>query len=158
VSVGNTVRERWDEWQWCPVDGGIQTVAYRTFHEFFGASSSSEYQCDGDPLPIIAAVGTTWRMLCKQDDTDTSAFDSRIVGTDRIDVSGTGVTALHVRYDVTVSGRSTGTKLIDRWLRARDGLVVREVSGTDTVQATPLGKVHYQERYTMVLTSLTPQR
>jgi hypothetical protein len=50
--------------------------------------------------------------------------------------------ALHVRYDVTASGRSTGTKFIDRWLRTGDGLAVREVSGTDTVQSTPLGKVH----------------
>jgi hypothetical protein len=154
----NTVRERWDEWQWCPVSGGIQTLAYRSFHEFFGTSSSAAYLCDGDLLPIPAAVGTTWRMVCRQGDTDTSTFVGRIVGTDRIDVNGAAVPALHVRYDVTVSGQSVGTKLIDRWLRTRDGLVVREVSSTDTVQSTALGNVRYQESYTMVLSSLAPQR
>ena len=97
-------------------------------------------------------------MMCQQGDTDSGAFVGRIVGTDRIDISGTAVMALHVDSDVTVSRRSTGVKFIDRWLRARDGLVVREVSGTDTVQSTPLGEVHYQESDTMVLASLTPQR
>jgi hypothetical protein len=47
---------------------------------------------------------------------------------------------------------------IDRWLRPRAGLVLREVSGTDTDQSTALGKVRYQEGYAMALTSLTPQR
>ena len=154
----NTVRERWEEWQWCPMDGGIETVAYGSFHEFFGTSATTAYQCGGDPLPMMAATGTTWQMVCKQGDTDTSAFVGHVVETERINVGGTGVMTLHVRYAVTVSGGSTGTRVIDRWLHAGDGLVVREESTTETVQSTVLGEVHYEERYTMVLTSVTPQR
>jgi hypothetical protein len=66
----DTVRARWDEWQWSPIDGGIRTLAYRSFHESFGASSSSEYQCVGDPLQITAEAGTTWRMVCPQGDSE----------------------------------------------------------------------------------------
>ena len=154
----NAVRERWEEWQWCPVDGGIETVAYGSFHEFFDTSATTAYQCDGDPLPMMAATGTTWQMACKQGETDTSVFAGHVVGTERIDVGATAVMALHVRYAVTVSGGSTGTRVIDRWLRPGDGLVVREDSSTDTVQSTVLGEVHYEERYTMVLTSVIPQQ
>jgi len=154
----NTVRERWDEWQWCPQGRGIETVAYRSFHQFFGVSSGTSYQCAGDALPIDAHPGSTWTMVCRQGNSDTSRFVGHVIGRQPVKVGTTSVNALRIRYDIAVSGVSAGTKFIDRWIRPDDGLVLREDSGTDTVQSTALGKVHYRERYTIVLQSLVPRR
>ncbi|HEY7044475.1 MAG TPA: hypothetical protein VH419_12465 [Nocardioidaceae bacterium] len=154
----NTVRERWDEWQWCPQGRGIETVAYRSFHQFFGVSSGTNYQCAGDPLPLAGRPGSTWTIVCRQGDSDTSRFIGHLIGRQPVKVGTTSVNALRIRYDVAVSGVSAGTKFIDRWIRPEDGLVLREDSGTDTVQSTALGKVHYRERYTIVLQSLVPRR
>ena len=72
-------------------------------------------------------------------------------------IATTQVEAVHVRFEDTVSGSSTGTSTTDWWLDASTGLVLREHATTETGNDTPIGHVTFHETIDMALTSLTPQ-
>jgi hypothetical protein len=149
--------ERWDTWDWCLDGAGIRLTGWTGYHEFFEVAGRSDYACTGDPRPLDAEPGTTWSMVCRVDDRDTSTYTGTVIGQTSVVVGGTVVPALHVRYDIEVVGVSTGSQTVEGWYRTTDGLPLREVLATTTEQQTVIGTTSFEERSTIELVSVTPQ-
>jgi hypothetical protein len=149
--------ERWDSWDWCLEGDAVRLVGWSGFHEFFGVAGRNDYECDGDPRPLDAEPGTTWQMVCRIGDSDTSTFVGTALERTTVAVEGAEVPALHVAYDVAVDGVSTGVQTIEGWYRISDGLPLRETVTVMTEQDTAVGPAKFEEQSTIELTSLAPR-
>jgi hypothetical protein len=149
--------ERWDAWDWCLEGAGIRLIGWTGYHEFFDVGGQSDYLCTGDPRPLDAESGTTWSMVCRVGERDTSTYTGTVTERTSVVVGETVVPALHVRYEVEVVGVSTGTQTVEGWYRTTDGLPLREVLTTSTEQQTVIGTTSLEERSTIELVSVTPQ-
>jgi hypothetical protein len=150
--------ERWDSWDWCAEDGGIRVAGWSGFHQFFGVGARNDYVCTGDLRPLDAEPGTTWDLVCRAGDRDTSSYLATVVARTSVSIGGAAVPALHVRYDVTVDGVSVGAQTVEEWYRTADGLLLRRVVTTDTRQQTAIGETAFEERATIELRSVDPRR
>jgi hypothetical protein len=148
--------QRWDSWDVCLDGTGVRVVGWSGYHEFFGVGGQNDYVCEGDPRPLDAPTGTTWEMVCRVGDRDTSTFRGTVLGTPSVVIEGASVPALHVRYDVDVVGASTGVQTIEGWYRTTDGLPLRETVTVSTAQDTPVGTSNFEEQSTIELVSLSP--
>ena len=131
----------------------------RNHHEFFGVGDTREFVCESGALffPAATAPGTTWTDRCSTGDVDVVRTGT-ILGTSQVVVGGTPVTVLGFEIHEEISGASTGTA--DRMVRVvpESGLVVELRLAVDVRNDSPVGDVHYVERYRIRLTSLVPRR
>jgi len=148
--------ERWDTWDWCLDGRAIRLERWSGHHEFFDVAATNDYVCSGEPRPLDAEPGTTWTMICNVADRDTSSYVGTVVERATMSIGGVEVPALHIWYDVVVTGVSTGTHAVDGWYRTTDGLPLREIIATSTSQDTPVGRSGFEEQSTIELISLTP--
>ena len=148
--------ERWDTWDWCLAGDAVRLERWTGHHEFFGIAATNDYVCSGDPRPLDAAPGTSWTMVCNVEDHDTSSYVGTVLDRTTMSIGGVDVPALHIRYEVEVSGNSTGTHSVEGWYRTTDGLPLREITTTSTSQDTPVGRSGFEEQSTIELMSLTP--
>ncbi|HYN31695.1 MAG TPA: hypothetical protein VES40_03655, partial [Ilumatobacteraceae bacterium] len=148
--------ERWDSWDWCVEGNAIRTTGWVGYHEFFDTAGRNDYTCDGDARPLDAPAGTTWNMTCRVGDRTQSSFAGTVIGRTSLPVAGTDISVLHIRYDVDVTGESTGQQRIEGWYRITDGLPVREHLTTSTTQQTVIGATNFDEEYTIDLLTPTP--
>ena len=148
--------ERWATWDWCLDGAAVRLDGWSGHHEFFDVAATNDYVCSGEPRPLDAEPGTTWQMVCRIEDRDTSTYTGTVMARTSVTIGGVAVPALHVRYDVVVEGVSTGTQTIEGWYRLTDGLPLRETTTTNTSQDTPVGRSGFEERSTIELMSLTP--
>jgi hypothetical protein len=148
--------ERWEETTSCLVDGGVQQTTLVAYHQFFGTGDTDNEQCTGAPRPVDAATGIVWTFTCTQAGA-ISTWEGRVIGRDELDIGGTTVDALHVVtvFDNPASGDD---QHIETWYLHGSDLVLREIGRRDTTDPSPIGDVHYHERYEIMLASLTPQR
>jgi hypothetical protein len=155
------LRERWDESLLCAENDGnaFSVRRFTTYHEFFQRGQQQEFTCpEGSHVSRLdAPPGTTWTWRCTA---GSSAIESKVtvIGTEPVDVGGTTVHAIHMHYASTMSGGNRGTQDQHRWLHPDSGLNVKIATDIDTEADSPFGAVHYVERYTITLTSLTPRR
>jgi hypothetical protein len=159
VSTWRPLRERWDAMSICPSARGMELRVDRNHHEFFGIGDTREFVCEPGALffPATTAPGTTWTDRCSTDDVDVVRTGT-ILGTSQVMVGGTPVTVLGFEMLEEISGASTGTT--ERTVRVvpDTGLVVELRLVVDVRNDSPLGDVHYVERYRIRLTSLVPRR
>jgi hypothetical protein len=148
--------ERWDETTSCETDNGVVRTAFVSFHEFFGMGNTDTEACAGDPRPIGADPDTTWTFECAEDDSVTP-WVGRALGNPTIDVSGTAVPTNHVLL-LTPDDPDGDDMRIETWYAAGTDLIVREIGSRRTTDPSPIGDVHYEEQYEIVLTSLEPLR
>jgi len=148
--------ERWEERTSCLVDGGVQQTAFVAYHQFFGTGDTDNERCTGDPRPVDADTGMVWAYTCTED-SDVSTWEGRVMGREELDVAGTTVDALHVVavFDNPASGDD---QRIETWYLDGSDLVLRQIGRRDTTDPSPIGDVHYHERYEITLMSLAPQR
>lgn len=153
------LRERWDAMTVCPSERGQELRVDRNHHEFFGISDTREFVCEPGALffPATTEPGTTWTARCGTDDVDVIRTGT-IVGTSEVVIGGTAVTVLDFAVHESISGASTGTA--ERTVRVipDSGLIVELQVTVDVRNDSPLGDVHYVERYHLRLTSLVPRR
>ena len=150
------IEERADVTRLCGTGGGIAEVGTTNSHTFFHITQSEEFACDPGGWWLPPASITSWAATCRSSSTTTTRA-ARVVDTEPMSISTTQVEAVHVRFDDTVSGSSTGTSTTDWWLDASTGLVLREHATTETANDTQIGHVTFHETIDMALTSLTPQ-
>jgi hypothetical protein len=146
--------ERWLQWQRCERPGGVETVALVNFDTFFGRSQTDTYTCSGDPRPVDAPPGTSWTFTCLQGDVP-DVYTGIVVGVEPRQVGGRTVDTLHVRVSVD-NGIPVDVQTIDTWYLLGTDLTVAETRASDTTNPSPVGDVHYTERYEINLTSLDP--
>jgi hypothetical protein len=83
-------------------------------------------------------------------------WSGQVVGSDTITIAGVAVPAIHVIVEETVSGATSGVRRSDNWFAADSALLLRRVASVEGDSSTAAGRVHYSERVTLQLTSLTP--
>lgn len=161
------LQQRWDEDVLCPADGGAWERPESTlFHSFFNQDETRAYECTGDPYvpPPDAEPGTTFSWTCDSPGSEHSGNShedgtGEVVGVEQVEVEGVERDALHVRYETTVSGDSTGAGELDVWYALdRWPLVLRQVREGGNASETMIGTVNYDESYELVLTAWDPLR
>lgn len=146
--------ERWEEWQRCGDGEGVRETRRTNFDEFFGQSQTDTWMCSGDARPFDAAAGTTWTTLCTNGD-GPETHSGVVLGAEPMTVGTSPVDTVHVR--VTITGDiTTDRQVIDTWYLRGSDLVIAQTSTAATSNDTVVGTVHYEERYEIRLTSLTP--
>jgi hypothetical protein len=153
------LQERWDATTVCPSARGLALRVDANHHEFFGITDEREFVCERGALlyPATTTPGVTWTARCSSGDVDV-VRQGRILGTSEVNVGGTAVTVLDFEVNDEISGASEGTT--ERTIRIvpATGLVVEQALVTDVRNDSPIGDVHYTERYSIRLTSLDPRR
>jgi hypothetical protein len=149
--------ERWDEWELCLTDAGIELGASGTqYHEFFGQPEREAVSCDhgallvpsgpppDEPVELSCTLGEdpwrpTWTVLER---------------TTR-DVDGRSVAVQHVTMQIADDDEYWETTTID-WYLADTGLPVEAVAEKSSSSPSPIGPVRYDERYRLELISTSP--
>jgi hypothetical protein len=159
VQQWRPLRERWDATTLCPSRRGMELRTDVNHHEFFGIGDTREFVCDPRALyfPSRSPPGTRWTAHCKYDGIDVVRTGS-VIGLRDADVGGTPVAVLEFEVHDDISGASNGST--DRTIRVipATGLLVGLELSTDVQNDSPIGDVHYQEHYSLSLTSLVPRR
>jgi hypothetical protein len=158
--------QRYDEHVTCPADGGAWTRrSTSVHHSFFRQSETRGYACEPGALDLPAepAAGATFTARCASDGSGHSGESGEeiagtVVGLEDVRVEGTDRPALHVRYETTVTGETSGSSTLDRWLSLdRLPLVLREVKDERTTSETVIGTVEYHESYELTLARWDPR-
>lgn len=159
------VRLRWDvlrgrstTWTVCTGTPDWELRSERERHTFFGVTEKTTYTCTGTPFrPAGDRPGAALTVDCSTGKT-TERGSGRVVGRQTIRVGGTDVPVVHVRSRTSLAGDTTGSSTNDFWLARDTGLPVRIVMVSRTTTGSPIGDVHYEERVSLLLTSLVPRR
>jgi hypothetical protein len=152
------LRERWDTTTLCPSPEGMELRVDRNHHEFFNIGDTRRFECEPGALffPATTSPGATWTARCSNGPIDVVRAGT-IVGTREVEVGGTPVTVLEFEVDDTISGASNGTTQRTVRVVPETGLIVELALVLDVQNESPIGDVHYQERYRIELTSLEPR-
>jgi hypothetical protein len=159
------VRMRWDvlrgrstTWTFCIGSDGWVMTTQDERHTFFGVTEATTYRCSNVPFRSPGdEPGPRVPVTC----TTSSATEHEtqwVVGRESLRVGGKPVSTVHVRQSIALTGGIGGASLYDIWLDRRSGVPVRLVMTSHTTNASPIGKVHYDEEVTLRLTSLRPRR
>lgn len=159
------VRMRWDvlrgrstTWTFCiDSDGWVMTTQDER-HTFFGVTEPTTYRCSDVPFrPPGDEPGRPVRVDCATSSA-TEHEKQWVVGRELVRVAGKLVPSVHIRQTSSLTGGIGGASVYDMWLDRRSGVPVRLVMTSHTTNASPIGKVHYDEEVTLRLTSLRPRR
>lgn len=174
VDAGGCVHTRWDaldqrfdEHVSCPTgDGGAWARRGTSIHHsFFRQAETRSYTCERGALDLPAEPepGATFTARCASEGSGHSGeshedIAGTVVGLEDVRVDGEDRPALHVRYVTTVTGETSGTATLDRWLSLdRVPLVLREVEDETTRSDTVIGTVEYHESYELTLARWEPR-
>jgi hypothetical protein len=156
---------RWDgltsrttTWERCSTPKGDVVRTTRETHRFYGTTQHTDYLC-GSTLerPAGDVPGKSWPFRCTTDGS-VQKGKGRVVGRGVLSVRGTPVPVVHVRWETSLTGKTTGTSEQDEWLDRATGLPLRIVMSSQTTTGSLIGDVHYQEHVDLRLTSLLPRR
>jgi hypothetical protein len=153
----DALEQRWDQWSLCMAGQQVLTTAEVMKHAFYGVDDQRTYSCTGATLRPTPAIGTPVTGRCMGSG-DTSLWSGHVVGPETITVAGQAVPALHVSMEERVSGDTTGLRRSDNWFALDSALLLKRTATVDGTSGSPVGRVHYTETVTMLLTSLTPNQ
>jgi hypothetical protein len=151
------LRGRTTEWIYCTTPGGWELASQDERHTFFGRTEPTTYLCTGTPIRPAAGSVTKWTVACSTDTSEERGAGT-VVGRELTRVGGQTVSAEHVRRVSTFSGEIRGSSRHDVWFDSDVGVPVRMVMMSRTTNDSPVGDVHYEERVTLRLMSLSPRR
>ena len=143
----------------CRTPAGLELRSTQQHREFFGRVQAQSFTCPAGfvELPTPAVVGHQSKATCPGS-TGSIALTSKVLGSSVFQVGGGSVEVTHVMLAGTLTGQVTGTITRDLYFEADTGLLVRVTGTADTHSNTLAGPAKYTERYSLSLTSLTPQR
>ncbi len=156
------VQQRWEQRTVCPTADGLGLREVRTFREFFGQGDERTYTCDQGAMELPAHAETRFVATCSSGGSSKSGattirFTGTVLGVEPVTVAGETLQAVHVNLVGTFTGATEGEQTTERWLLP-GGLVAREQRHQRTVSDSIVGRVTYQERYVLELTSTEPRR
>lgn len=155
--VWRVLKGRTTEWVYCTTPDGWELASQDERHTFFGRTEPTTYVCKSVPIRPAPNSVTRWRVACATETSDERGV-GRVVGREPLRVGGKKVATEHVRRTSTFSGEIRGSSRHDLWFDSGSGIPVRIVMVSRTTNDSPVGDVHYDERVTLRLTSLTPRR
>jgi hypothetical protein len=151
------LKGRTTEWVFCTTPDGWELASQDERHTFFGRTESTTYVCKSLPIRPASDSVTSWTAACSTETSEEHGV-GRVVGGESIRVGGRTVSAEHVRRSSTFSGEIRGSSRHDLWFDSKSGVPVKIEMVSRTTNDSPVGDVHYEERVTLRLTSLTPRR
>ena len=159
------IAERVQERVTCPTSDGLRLASTSSLHAFLGRTDRRTYTCTDDSraAPADLRPGVTFTARCTSGASDLSGpvsltMDGRVVDTGEVTVAGSSRPAAHLRIEQTLSGDTTGTATIDRWIDPDTGLLLRERTTTTTSSDSFVGTVGRSETYTLALARSAPYR
>ncbi len=127
-------------------------------HTFFGVTDVTTYACADTPFrPAGDRPGAVFSVSCATGKARERGT-GRVVGRGSTVVGRVRVPTVHVQTSTAFSGDTTGAATYDFWLGRETGLPVRITMVSETTSGSLIGDVHYRERVSLQLTSLTPER
>jgi hypothetical protein len=150
------LQERWEESEFCETPQGTRLKRYTMYHEFYRRGIREDFACDGFVQKPGARPGDTWTMTCKSPQS-TAKGTNTVVGIETMNVGGKPIKAVHMRYDLTVSGANSGRMIQDRWLSEQPRAMLRMTQDADLDVDSPFGKTGYREKFRIDLRSLEPR-
>lgn len=157
VSRWQPLENRWDEMSVCSVEAGAFIERMSTHREFFGQEKHIDYDCGDDTVAWSLRPGSAWSGRCS-DGSSTVDLRGQTLGREPVRVGDDVVEAVHFTVEGRLSGDTDGTWFADRWVDPETGLLVRLEARTNATSDTSVGKVEYEERVSLRLLSMTPQR
>jgi hypothetical protein len=168
ITVGGTrcgVRLRWDvlrgrstTWEVCTGEGEWTEQSRYERHTFFGVTDKTTYTCRETPFrPAGDRPGAAFAVACSTGKAEERG-SGRVIADGTVVVAGKTVPTVHIQTSTTFTGDTTGAATYDFWLARDTGLPVRIRMVSDTTSGSLIGDVHYRERVSLDLTSLTPRR
>lgn len=151
------LKGRTTEWVYCTTPDGWELASQDERHTFFGRTEPTTYVCKSHPIRPAPNSVTNWSVACSTETSEERGVGV-VVGREPVRVGGRTVSAEHVRRTSTFSGEIRGSSRYDLWFDSKSGVPVRIVMVSRTTNDSPVGDVHYEERVTLRLTSLTPRR
>jgi len=150
------VEGRADDTEVCRGGGGLVESGAVNAHEFFHISQAENFMCAPGAWWLPPAGVTSWTAKCQSDGGRVTSRVGQVVGSETMTVGTETRVTLHVRFEDTVTGSSTGTSVTDLWLDPDTGLPWRQISTASTGNDTVVGHVTFDERIDMTLQSTTP--
>lgn len=151
------LEERSEWWEMCLADGGIEITRYGGMHEFFGNRDERTLTCErthwlvpAPEEPVSAYFRCTGTRLVHE-------WSWEVLGRTTMTVDGEDVDGVRVRARIVTGGEATGTTVREMVL-SETGLPLLWEETTDGASDSPLGAVNHDERFTLMLASLVPER
>jgi hypothetical protein len=153
------LQERWEQWQFCANGAEVTTNHLSMYHEFFHRQQQQDFDCPPGSVvkPAQPSVGQRWAFTCTSPNA-AAANSFTVLDTEPFTVAGRQVQALHIRTESKLTGINDGTQVQEQWLQRTTGVLLRRVLDNDCMADSPFGKVHYEEHYSLQLSSLDPSR
>jgi hypothetical protein len=145
------LEERWDDVDLCQTGAAWTLAGVKTFHEFFRQTQEQDSTCD--PGAVYLPQPSTF--TCRGS-FGAMNFAARVVGSENVAVGGKSTNGLHMHYAVEFTGSNRGTGTYDEWTAA-NGVLLQRVWDMHIVTDSPFGTVHYDEHYSITLTTMEPQ-
>ena len=155
----DALQERWDKWDACTPGTRIAVNDFVGYRSFFGQVDEKQYRCTepADFRPDTDEVGRAFTGRCSTGRAE-AVVDGRVVAVEAVTVDGQVLSAVRVRLDLTLTGPTAGTRVLESWYAVDSGLLLRRTSATEADSESALGQTHYSEHFTLELSSLTPRR
>jgi hypothetical protein len=150
------VEGRADDTEVCRGGGGLFESGAVNAHEFFRISQVENFMCAPGAWWLPPAGVTTWTADCRSDGGRLTSRVGQVVGVETMSLGTETRAVVHVRFEDTVTGSSTGASVTDLWLDPDTGLPWRQTSTASTGNDTVIGHVTFDERIDMTLQSTTP--
>jgi hypothetical protein len=158
------VRMRWDvlrgrstTWTFCVGDSGWTLERQDERHTFFGRTEHTDYTCGHTVWSRRQRGPSSTAFVCTTPKAKEQGAVLFLAGRTQV-VGGERVKTVHVRKSSTFSGAIRGGSVYDLWLDRSSGVPVQLVMRSQTTNDSPIGDVHYEERVSLRLISLTPRR
>ena len=155
----DALEERFEEWETCWTDEGLSMPWYTAFHRFFGNDDRQDFVCEVEPLLIATdpTPGTSRTGVCRSADLVENVTIT-FAGPEMVMVAGTAVDTARLELSIEIDGNSTGAFESTMWLARDTGLVIRWSESGGSTTGSLIGDVHYDEDFSLSLTSLLPRR
>jgi hypothetical protein len=157
---------RWDVFErrsdvstWCWTGAGLIETDSSTDHIFFKVHDKRGFVCSPPAIVLPKQTPPTSPLpgaVCEGGDT-VNTKTVEYIGHETLSVAGVEVETVVMKNTDVAGNKSTGESAVTMWLRPSDGLVVKMHRQADIGNDSIIGKIHYLEDITLVLTSLTPQ-
>jgi len=142
----------------CSEPGRLSLLEDRREITYFGQKESEDPHCHPPFVfhDVTETTGATTNTVCDSSDAHIDA-QSTYLGHEAVIVGATPVDAVHIKFHGTITGRARGTADEQLWVVPQTGLVLRWDRLEDADGDALFGaNIHYHEKATFVLESLTP--